>query len=108
MAHVAYDEVLAERVRERLPTAAAKRMFGGVAFLTNGNLTVGVLGDDLLVRLGPEAAGDALGRPGVTQFDGPGRPMRGWVVVAGDQLDDPDLDRWIAAASGFVATLPPK
>jgi len=108
MAHVAYDEVLAERVRERMPAAVGRRMFGGVVFLTNGQLTVGVLGDDLLVRLGPEGADAALTRPGVRRFDGPGRPMRGWVVVAGDQLDEPDLDRWTAAASGFVATLPPK
>ncbi|MER7273214.1 TfoX/Sxy family protein [Dactylosporangium sp. NPDC000244] len=105
---MAYDEVLAERLRERLPAAARRRMFGGLAFLTGGNMTVGVYRDDLLVRLSPEDADAALDRPGVRPFDMTGRPMRGWVLVAGEHLDDADLDRWVATASAFVATLPPK
>ncbi|MEU7874597.1 TfoX/Sxy family protein [Dactylosporangium sp. NPDC049140] len=105
---MAYDEVLAERLRDRLPAATPKRMFGGLAFLTAGNMTVGVHGDDLLVRLRPEDADAALARPGVRPFDLTGRPMRGWIVVAGEQLDDADLDRWVADASAFVATLPAK
>nr|BFE61383.1 TfoX/Sxy family protein [Dactylosporangium thailandense] len=105
---MAYDEVLAERLRERLPAAARRRMFGGLAFLTGGSMTVGVYRDDLLVRLSPEDADAALDRPGVRPFDMTGRPMRGWVLVAGEHLDDADLDRWVATASAFVATLPPK
>ncbi|WP_433086558.1 TfoX/Sxy family protein [Dactylosporangium sp. CA-052675] len=105
---MAYDEVLAERLRERLPAAARRRMFGGLAFLAGGNMTAGVYRDDLLVRLSPEDAGAALERPGVRPFDMTGRPMRGWVLVAGEHLDDADLDQWVATASAFVATLPPK
>jgi TfoX/Sxy family transcriptional regulator of competence genes len=108
---VAFDEVLAERVRERIgdaPGVTAKRMFGGLAFLTDGNLTVGVLGDDLLVRVGPANTETSLERLGARPFDFTGRPMRGWVVVAGETLDDPDLDRWLDQAGAFVATLPPK
>jgi TfoX/Sxy family transcriptional regulator of competence genes len=107
---MAYDEALAERLRERLDYAGvtAKRMFGGLAFLTDGNMTVGVYGDDLLVRMDPDEAEAALERLGVRPFDFTGRPMRGWVVVAGETLDDPVLDHWIAAARSFVATLPPK
>jgi TfoX/Sxy family transcriptional regulator of competence genes len=108
---MAYDEVLADRLRDRLATADAvveKKMFGGLAFLTHGNMTVGVHGDDLIVRLRPDATEPALTRPGVRPFDITGRPMRGWVLVAGDHLDDADLDRWIADAAAFVATLPPK
>jgi len=110
-AGVAYDESLAERVRERLDDAdgvTQKRMFGGLAFLTYGNLTVGVFGDDLIVRLGPDNRDAALAEPGVRPFDITGRPMRGWVLVGGEVLDDDPLDRWIAAARDYVAGLPPK
>ncbi|MDT5040545.1 MAG: hypothetical protein QOE51_1530 [Actinoplanes sp.] len=108
---MAYDDVLADRLRDRPATVAGvveKRMFGGLAFLTHGNMTVGVHGDDLIVRLRPDATEAVLTRPGVRPFDITGRPMRGWVIVAGDRLDDTDLDRWIAEAAAFVATLPPK
>lgn len=108
---MAYDEVLADRLRDRLGDAdgvAEKKMFGGLAFLTYGNMTVGVHRDDLVVRLAPDATESALGQPGVRPFDITGRPMRGWVLVAGDQLDDAVLDRWIAEATAFVSTLPPK
>jgi TfoX/Sxy family transcriptional regulator of competence genes len=108
---MAYDEVLAGRLRDRLDSAAGvteKKMFGGLAFLTDGNMTVGVHGDDLIVRISPDATESALGQPGVRPFDITGRPMRGWILVAGDHLDDQDLDRWIAVAIAFVATLPPK
>ncbi len=108
---MAFDEGLAERVRDRvvdLPGVADKRMFGGLAFLTEGNLTVGVLGDDLLVRVGPDATAEALARPGARVFDMTGRPMRGWVVVDGAELDDDILSDWIDRAYTFAATLPPK
>jgi hypothetical protein len=108
---MAYDEALAERLRDRLAATAGvveKKMFGGLAFLTYGNMTVGVHGDDLIVRLSPNATESALARPGVRPFDITGRPMRGWVLVAGDHLDDAELDRWIADATAFVATIAPK
>jgi TfoX/Sxy family transcriptional regulator of competence genes len=108
---MAFDEVLAERIRDRLAGAAGvaeKKMFGGLAFLTYGNMTVGVHGDDLLARIDPGGSDAALAEPGVRPFDFTGRPMRGWIVVAAETLDDDDLDRWIGRASAFVATLPPK
>ena len=83
-------------------------MFGGLAFLTDGNMTVGVHGDDLIVRLAPGDTDAALTEPGVRPFDITGRPMRGWILVAGEVLDDDILDRWIGRARTFVATLPPK
>lgn len=78
---MAYDEGLTERIRERLgadPDIAEKRMFGGIAFLHHGNVAVGVSGDDLMVRVCPEATDEALARPGARIFDMAGRPMRGW------------------------------
>jgi TfoX/Sxy family transcriptional regulator of competence genes len=108
---VAYDEALSERIRERLadvPGVTDKRMFGGIAFLTNGNMTVGVTGDDLMVRVGPDATDDALRQPGARLFDMTGRPMKGWIVVDGAVLDDEVLTDWIDRARRFVATLPPK
>jgi TfoX/Sxy family transcriptional regulator of competence genes len=108
---MAYDEALAERLRDRLRDAVGvteKKMFGGLAFLTYGNMTVGVHGDELIVRLDPDATDAALARPGVRPFDITGRPMRGWILVAGESLDDGELDGWIAEAGAYVATLPAK
>ena len=107
---MAYDEGLAERLRERLddPAVTAKKMFGGLAFLTNGHMTVGVHADELIVRLGPEEIEAAKGQPGVRPFEVGGRGMRGWILVSGEVLDDPELDAWLAAARSYVATLPPK
>jgi TfoX/Sxy family transcriptional regulator of competence genes len=108
---MAYDEALAERIRDRLRDAdgvTEKRMFGGLAFLTHGNMTVGVHGDELIARIDPAGTEAALAEPGVRPFDITGRPMRGWILVAGEALDDDQLARWLAEAGGFVATLPPK
>jgi TfoX/Sxy family transcriptional regulator of competence genes len=106
-----YDEALVERVRDRvrgLAGASEKKMFGGLAFLTHGNMTVGVHGDDLIVRINPDDTDAALALAGVRMFDLSARPMRGWIMVAGESLDDDVLDRWIAEAGTFVATLRPK
>jgi hypothetical protein len=108
---MAYDEVLAQRLREQLgdvPELSEKRMFGGLAFLERGNMVVGVHGDGLLARVGEEGTDGALARPGARLFDMGGRPMRGWVVVEGEALDDDALAEWIGDSRRFVATLPPK
>ncbi|WP_406442384.1 TfoX/Sxy family protein [Streptomyces sp. NBC_00631] len=109
---MAYDQGLAERIRERLGAdadVAEKRMFGGIAFLYRGNMAVGVTGDDLMVRVGPDATDAALARPGARIFDMTGRPMRGWVVVAGSAVTEDDaLGAWIDEGHAFAASLPPK
>jgi hypothetical protein len=105
---MAYDEALAERIRDRLaplPGVTDKRMVDTLAFLTDGCLTVGVTGDDLMVRVGPDAAEEALTRPGIRPMEMGNRRMRGWIRVDGAELDDEALDAWLQQAREFVSTL---
>jgi len=109
---MAFSEALAERIRlalARRKNVEEKKMFGGVGFLLNGNLLVGVWKDSLCVRLGPEQAEKALPEPHVKEFDITGRPMKGWVLVEpeGVQHDD-QLKGWIQRAVKFVGKLPAK
>jgi hypothetical protein len=109
---VAYDEVLASRVRDALPGRdgwTEKKMFGGVGFMLGGNMCVGVHKEQLIVRLDPEAADAALDEPGARVFDLTGRAMTGWVTVdpAGTR-DDGSLQGWVDRAVAFVSTMPPK
>lgn len=109
---MAYDEGLAIRIREvvgdRLDISE-KRMFGGLAFLLNGNMACGVHRDDLMVRLAAEEHEAALTEPGARVFDMTGRPMKGWVVVDAAALaEDDDLRRWVGRAVEFAGSLPAK
>jgi TfoX/Sxy family transcriptional regulator of competence genes len=109
---VAYDEGLAHRLGESLgglPGIDSKKMFGGIAFLWHGNMLVGVMGDDLIARVGPEAQEDALAQQGARVFDFTGRPMKGWVIVDGAAVsEDEALEDWIGRCREFVEALPPK
>jgi TfoX/Sxy family transcriptional regulator of competence genes len=80
---MAFSPALAERIREALARRknVEKKMFGGVGFLLNGNLLMGVRKDSLLVRLGPDEADEALKEPHVKEFDITERSMKGWVLV---------------------------
>ncbi len=106
---MAFDEALAERVRAALDRPAdERRMFGGIAFMVDGHMACGVLGDDLILRLGAAGAERALEEPHVRPFDFTGRPSRTTVYVEPDAVrEDRDLERWVAAAVAFVGTLPP-
>ncbi|WP_448061271.1 TfoX/Sxy family protein [Cellulomonas hominis] len=108
---MAFDEVLAQRVRDVLrdaPDVSEKRMFSGVSFLSSGLLTVGVSGDDLMVRVGAAAVPAALEREGAEQFMNGARPMTGWLRVAGEVLDDEELLSWVVQARTYVRSLPPR
>lgn len=84
-------------------------MFGGIVFLLNGNMLVGVWKDLLIVRLGPEAGEEALQEPHVKPFDVTGKPMKGWAMVEPDGIDtDEQLKGWIERSWDFVVTLPAK
>src|ERR1051326_3491339 len=109
---MAFDEGLATRLRDLTddePGRAEKKMFGGLAFLLDGNMAVGVTGDDLLVRTDPDAQEALLAEPGARVFDMSGRPMRGWIVVdASGCAEDDDLRRWVARGVAYARSLPPK
>lgn len=109
---MAYDEVLAQRVRQSLARRkgiAEKKMFGGVGFLLNGNLCVGIWKDALIVRLAAEEAEEALKEPHVRAFNVSGRPMKGWLLVGPESLENEDrLRDWIGRALKFVGKLPAK
>jgi TfoX/Sxy family transcriptional regulator of competence genes len=109
---MAYDEGLAQRIREILDEradVAEKKMFGGLAFLLGGNMCVGVVGDDLMVRVGPRAYEDALRQPHARKMDFTGRPMKGLLFVAAAGLEeDADLRRWVERGVRFAGSLPAK
>ncbi|HET9120770.1 MAG TPA: TfoX/Sxy family protein [Solirubrobacterales bacterium] len=110
---MAYNEELAQRVRDHLSARAdmaEKKMFGGIAFLVGGNMAVGVRGDDLLVRLSEEDARKALAEEGVRPFEmGSRRQPKGWVLVAPDRTaDDTGLSEWIEAGAEYASSLPAK
>jgi TfoX/Sxy family transcriptional regulator of competence genes len=109
---MAYDEDAARRLREELGTLhglTEKKMFGGIAFLIGGNMACGVIGPDLIVRVGPVQHAAALAQPGARVFDFSGKPMAGWVTVgpAGYATED-DLARWVKLAMTFADALPAK
>jgi hypothetical protein len=109
---MAYSKSLAARVRQMITSQRGiteKRMFGGVVFLSGGNMLVCVWEDSLIARLGTAAAEQALRQPYVRPFDATGRPMKGWVMIEPDGMDtDVELRAWIELAQAFVSTLPPK
>jgi TfoX/Sxy family transcriptional regulator of competence genes len=109
---MAFSETLAGRVRHllaRRKNVEEKRMFGGVGFLLNGNLLIGVRKDSLLVRLGPEQGDEALKEAHVSEFNITGRAMKGWVLVAPEGVEaDEELSGWIQRAVKFVGKLPAK
>jgi len=109
---VAYDEDLAQRVREVLAARAdvtERKMFGGIAFMVAGNMACGVLGDDLIVRLGDEEGKRALAEDGVRPFDFTGKPMKSTVFVSPELTsDDVGLTEWVDAGAAYASSLPPK
>jgi TfoX N-terminal domain len=107
---VAYDEELADRVRGLIGDEAGvveKRMFGGLAFLVDGNMAVGASGQGgLMVRVDPAATDELLRDPAARPFEMRGRPMNGWLRV--DPAGDADLSTWVARGVAYARTLPAK
>jgi len=106
------DESLAARIRDALDRTKGveeKKLFGCVCFFIGGNVLAGVWKDRLVVRLGPDEGEAALREPHVRVFDITGKPMRKWVAVESEGIEDDDqLADWIQRAVKFVRTLPTK
>ena len=109
---MAYDENLAGRIRDTLvrkKNIEEKKMFGGIGYILNGNMLVGVWKNSLIARLGPDAYDDALLEPHVKEFDITGKAMKGWVQVEPEGLEgDDQLKEWIQRAVKFVGKLAAK
>ena len=109
---MAFDESLAARIRDALARRTGveeKRMFGCICFFLDGNVLAGVWKDALIARLGPDEGEAALREPHVRAFDITGRPMRNWVAVEPEGVEDDDQLRWwVERATKFVRTLPKK
>jgi hypothetical protein len=109
---MAYDETLARRVRAQLADQTDLRermMFGGLAFMVGGNMCCGIVGEELMVRVGPGGYAAALAQPHAREMDFTGRPMTGMVMIAKDGLaSDEALERWIGQGITFVSSLPLK
>lgn len=109
---MAYDETLAGRIRDLLseePGLTEKKMFGGIAFMLNGNMAVGVSSEEVMVRVGADGTDSALAEAGVRPFDMSGKRMTGWALVdAGATAEDEDLAKWVDVGVDFASSLPPK
>lgn len=106
---VAYDEALAGRIRDALVEFGPReqKMFGGIAWMVNTHMAAGLVGHDLLARVGADGYDAALAR-GAREMRMGGRPMRGFVQVPGDQLDDNTLEEWLDIGVQIALSQPPK
>lgn len=107
---MAYDEKLADRIRRALgprPDVTEKKMFGGVAFMLDGKMFVGIVKDELMVRVGPERFEASLAEAHVRPMDFTGRPMNGYVFVGPNGCrTEKAVQKWAERSMAFVATLP--
>ncbi len=110
---MAYDEQLANRIRELVATedgVVEKRMFGGLAFLIGGNMSVSVSGQgDLLLRCDPAETDSLLAKPHAEPFVMRGRAMDGWLRVAPEGVGTKrQLERWVERGVSYARSLPVK
>ncbi|MFL6107277.1 MAG: TfoX/Sxy family protein [Marmoricola sp.] len=110
---MAYDEDLADRIREATSDVdglTEKRMFGGLAFLVNGNMAVAASGKgDVMVRVDPERSEELVDEEQVTRMEMRGKQLDGWLRIALPAVEeDADLRRWVDIGVGYAGSLPPK
>lgn len=107
-----YDEHLAKRLEKALrghKRLEAKEMMGGLTFMLNGHMLVGIVQDELMVRVGKEQHDEAVAKPNARVMDFTKKPMKGFVFVNADgYTNDKDLKMWIDYALDFNKTLKPK
>src|SRR5688500_17257515 len=104
-----YSELLADRIRAVLAErhdVIEKKMFGGIAFMVAGSMACGIVGEDLMARVGPDRYEDALSRPHARLMDFTGRPLRGFVLVGAPGIrTDRGLQKWIDETVAFALLL---
>ena len=109
---MAYDEHLASRIRKapgKTPGVTEKKMFGGLAFLLDGKMFIGINNEDLMVRVGADGYDAALAQKHVRPMDFTGRPLEGFVYVATEGLrTSAALAKWVGRSVTYVEGLPPK
>ena len=110
---MAYDEVLANRIREQLAEESGiveQRMFGGLAFLLGGHMAVAASGKGgLMARVDPADTDALLAEPGGEPFEMRGRPVDGWLRVAPEGVaSDAELGTWVQRGLAYARSLPPK
>jgi TfoX/Sxy family transcriptional regulator of competence genes len=113
MARMAYDEDLANRIRELMadePGVVEKKMFGGLAFLIGGYMAVGVSGQGgLMLRVDPDETDTMAARPHARPFEMRGRAMLGWLRVDAEGVETQrDLEPWVKLGTAYARSLPPK
>ena len=109
---MAYDKGLAQRLEsyfQHRPEVEVKKMFGGLCFMVNRHMCVGIVGERLMARVGPGQYDSCLRHEHVSEMDFTGKPMQGMIYVEPEGLsEDDELAQWIALCESFVRTLPPK
>ena len=109
---MAYNEALAQRILEVLgpqPGLEAKKMFGGMCYLLNGNMLCGVVDERMIVRLGKERQAEGMSRPHTRPFDYTDKAMSGWLMVGMEGLEtEEDLADWVQVCLEYVRGLPAK
>ncbi|MHC1698012.1 MAG: TfoX/Sxy family protein [Geobacteraceae bacterium] len=109
---MAYNLQVEQRIDEVIsswPDLEKKKMFGGVCYLTRGNICFGIWQDQLIIRTDPSTARNCLQLDHVRQFDVTGRPMKGWLMVAAaGWRSDTNLQEWLVMGLNFSLTLPAK
>jgi TfoX/Sxy family transcriptional regulator of competence genes len=107
-----FNELTASQIRSALdktPGLSERHMFGGIAFMLGGNMCCGVIEDNLVVRVGPDAYETVLCEPHARPMDFTGRPLKGFIYVDREGFESPSaLRAWIDRGVEFVKRLPPK
>jgi TfoX/Sxy family transcriptional regulator of competence genes len=108
---MAYNESLAKRIDELIKGKKGftrKEMFGGIGYLLNGNMCVGIHKDELIIRYDPKLTEEINKTKNVRPFDITGRPMKGWSLVNSEGINGPALNKWFERSLNFVKSLPKK
>ena len=107
---MAYSRELAERTRAALTPSRRieeRRMFGGLAFMVNGHMCCGIVGEELMVRVGPDLYEPSLAQPHAREMDFTGKPLKGMVYVGRQGLvTESQLGAWVQRGLAYVSTLP--